>query len=447
MKIIVKKRIASFVLPLLIILTLPFGMSLSQALVLGSLIFTLTSWTFNLFRKNYVSFFMIMIFLVFSNTPAQKILSFPLSADFFLILLAFLFSDGIIKSGLLQKLLKPYIGSFLTSPAKFFLFLVFLTSIMIFIIPQPFARIIFLSILLTEVMSELDFTKKDISLYLFATYIISMFTNNFFIKGNLVLNKALIQISGISVTESQWMYYFFVPTLALLLLTMLTFSLFYRKDLTSHKNSNLRIPQVYDKSEKWNLFLISIVFVLWSLEGTCGIPGIFIILFGVIILYIRGFLTFKDLKNIDWGLMLFLTSTFAIGPAMSGSGIAGILFGYITPLFPSTMSFYLLLAIVFSAIIIHMFLGSLVTTFSVVIPGLAIITSTIIPNLTMTLLVFVSIFIHSMLPFHNVLLVIGEGYGFFDSRRVLSFGLLTLLLTLVGILFFFLPWWSFIGLV
>ncbi|MDY0235616.1 MAG: anion permease [Gudongella sp.] len=440
-----KKRIASLFLPLLIVLALPFGISFSQAIVLSTLIFTLTVWTFNLFSKAYTSFILIVIFIIFGNTPVERILFFPLSSDFFLILLAFLFSDGVIKSGLIQKLIKPYINLFVTSALKFLFLIVFLTTIMIFIIPQPFARLIFISILLNEVMTDLEFEKKKKGLFLFSTYIISMFTNNFFVKGDIVLNKALIQISGISISESQWIEYFFVPTFAMLVLTLIIFLFLYKNDIKIEKTSNKITREYFNTSEKWSLFLISIVFVLWSLEGVLKIPGVFIILLGVFILYIRRFLKFQDLKNIDWGLMVFLTATFAIGPAMSGSGIANILFGYITPLFPNTMSFFLLLAIVLSTIVIHMFLGSLVTTLSVVIPGLAIITSGVIPELPMALLVFVAIFAHFILPFHNVILVIGEGYGFFDSKPVIRFGFVATFITLIGIFFFFIPWWRFIG--
>lgn len=216
-----KKRIASLFIPILIILILPFGITLPQAMVLSGLVFTLTAWTFNLFSKTFTSFVMIFIFIIFANTPIEKILMFPLSSDFFLILLSFLFSDGVIKSGLIQKLIKPYIHKFITSAIKFLFLIVFLTIIMIFIIPQPFARIIFISILLNEVMIDLGFENKKKGLFLFATYIISMFTNNLFLKGDIILNNALVQISGVAITEYQWTSYFFVPTFAMLLLTLL----------------------------------------------------------------------------------------------------------------------------------------------------------------------------------------------------------------------------------
>ncbi len=440
-----KKRIASLFFPILIILALPFGISLNQAIVLGSLVFTLTAWTFNLFSKAYTSLIMIVIFIIFGSTPMERILMFPLSSDFFLILLSFLFSDGVIKSGLIQKLIKPYVHKFTTSSLKFLFSIVFLTIIMIFIIPQPFARIIFISILLNEVMSDLGFESKKKSLFLFATYIISMFTNNLFLKGDIILNNALIQISGIPISELEWTIYFFVPTFAMLLLSLSAFLFLYKNDIKIEKITKEKMSGKFDKSEKWNLSLISIVFLLWSLEGIFQIPGVLIILLGVLILYIRGFLDFQDLKNVDWGLMIFLTATFAIGPTMTGSGIADILFGYIAPIFPDTMSFYLLLAIVFSSIAIHMFLGSLITTLSVVIPGLAIITAGIIPALPLALLVHISILTHFILPFHNIILVVGEGYGFFDSKAVVQFGFITTLITLIGILLFFLPWWRFIG--
>ena len=92
-----------------------------------------------------------------------------------------------------------------------------------------------------------------------------------------------------------------------------------------------------------------------------------------------------------------------------------------------------------------MVLGSLVTTTSVVIPGLFILTKGIVPLEIMMFLVYTSIFSHYLLPFHSVGLVVGEGSKFFDDRVVFKFGLVMTVITVLSPLLIYLPWWKLVG--
>ena len=200
------------------------------------------------------------------------------------------------------------------------------------------------------------------------------------------------------------------------------------------------------RCEDWlNLSIVGATILIWALEKYHPIPSAGVILIGTLLLFGRRILSIKDLKAIEWQLMVFLTATFSIGAAMTGSGVAGIIFGRLSVIFPQDFSILMILAVVAAAMVIHMMLGSVVTTMSVAIPGIAIATSGIMPEIALPLLVFISIVAHFFLPFHNVHLVIGEGYGFFSSDTVTGFGIYMTFVTIVSILVFYLPWWRIVG--
>jgi len=104
-----KNIIKTLIVPLLIILIRPLGLSLNQSIVLASLILTISWWTVGVVKKSYASLFLLGMFTIFGNTPLTQIFNFPLSEIFIIIIFAYIFSQGISNSKLAQKLLEPYL--------------------------------------------------------------------------------------------------------------------------------------------------------------------------------------------------------------------------------------------------------------------------------------------------------------------------------------------------
>ena len=441
-----KKILLSFIVPVIILLIRPLGMTINQAFILSSLLLVLTFWVNKAVSRTLSSLVLLSSFLLFSGAPAEEILFFPLSENFYLIIFSFLFSEGIVKSRLIDKLFKPYIGYLATTPAKLLAVISGMALVMIFMVPQPFCRLIMLAMIIREYCDGIKIEGKLKELLLLMVFLISMITNTLILKGDIIMNAAVVNLSGIDIGEAQWFRLLAAPGIGMLTATIVVFLFVYRKELRGYSPGLIQKPKLDMRCEDWlNLSIVGATILIWALEKYHPIPSAGVILIGTLLLFGRRILSIKDLKAIEWPLMVFLTATFSIGAAMTGSGVAGIIFGRLSVIFPQDFSILMILAVVAAAMAIHMMLGSVVTTMSVAIPGIAIATSGIMPEIALPLLVFISIVAHFFLPFHNVHLVIGEGYGFFSSDTVTGFGIYMTFVTIVSILVFYLPWWRIVG--
>ena len=442
-----KNLLLSFIVPLMILLTRPLGLSMDQSVVLAALLLTLTLWVNKTVERTYSSLFLIMVFLLFGNTSFERVFTFPLSDNFLLIVLSFLFSEGIVKSRLIDKLLKPYIGYFATSLPRLFFSVWLISLIMIFIIPQPFIRLILLGTIFREYLMGEEIEDDAREPILLGVFLIAIVTNTFFLKGDIIMNPALISMSGIQISPDQWTLFFLPPGLVHLFFLLSVFSYVYKKNLKGYSKKSEKVPSVQlQKNDLKRLILVLVPLIFWALEDLHPIPGTYVILFGIILMYLGRILSLKDLGSIQWSLLIFLTATFSIGPVMSGSGTAQILFGHLKPIFPQEYSLFMLLAVILASMVIHMVLGSIVTTMSVVLPGMALLTEGIMSPILMSLIVFVTLALHFILPFHSVHLVVGEGYGFFTQERVIRTGIALTVVILISLFAIYIPWWHFVGL-
>jgi hypothetical protein len=91
----VLKMLATLLVPLLIVIFRPLGLTVSQSIVLASLLLTVTWWAVGNVRRDLASIFLLVSFIIFGNTAVRKIFFFPLSSDFITIIAAFILSEGI----------------------------------------------------------------------------------------------------------------------------------------------------------------------------------------------------------------------------------------------------------------------------------------------------------------------------------------------------------------
>ncbi|WP_422485378.1 SLC13 family permease [Gudongella sp. DL1XJH-153] len=442
-----RNRILSIPIPLVILLARPLALTLNQSIILATLILTLTLWVNKSVNRSYASLFMLLVFIVFGETPVTRVLTFPLSENFLLIIFSFLFSEGIVKSKLIDKLLKPYIGYYATTLPKLLMTIWIVALGMIFIVPQPFARLILVATIFREYLDRLDISMKSKELLLFSVFLISIITNTFFLKGDIIMHPALINMSGILINEYQWTKFLLPPGVLMLIFTMVVYTRFFKSHLENYRVEISNKPIIrLDSTDKVNLILIILPLVFWALDGLHPISGTNVILFGVLLMFLVKILVFKDLKTIQWPLLIFLTATFSIGPVMLTSGTANILFGSLTPVFPKEFSLLMILSVVVTSMLIHMILGSIVTSMSIILPGIALLTTGIMAPELVAFLVFVTLALHFILPFHSVHFVIGEGLGFFSQETVFRTGIIMTGIIFISIFTLYLPWWNFINL-
>lgn len=388
------------------------------------------------------------MYLLFSGAPLNSIFSFPLSQNFVLIIISFLFSQGISNSGLVDKLLRPVLLRFGKSPLRLIGIMLLLSFAMCFIIPQPFSRIILMALIFVNFFKKLDLPAEQRAVWMLALFIISVIVNMSMIRGDIILNTTLLSMAGVNISEGTWFQYMFAPTMVYLLLALGLYWLLNRKAIAATAFPKQATPTEkvsLDRKEKGHLVLILVAVVVWALEAFHGIPGLYIVIAATVLMIPAGLLKLPDLKSVNVPLLVFLTAAFAIGGTLNSCGVADVLFTAFAKIFPEKYSMLYILLIMGTTILLHMLLGSNITTMSVVVPGMMSVAAGVVPEMMLVFLVLIAVCGHFILPFHHVVLLLGEGNHYYNTKQIIRFGLTLTILVLVCVFAVYLPWWSLLG--
>ena len=452
-----RKNIIQFCVSLLIAIIVfvvrPLGMTFQQSGVLAVTLLVIIWWALGTVPRTYASLLLLAFYLFFSGAPAKTVFTFPLSSNFLLIIFSFLFSQGISNSKLADKLLTPVLMKFCNSTFKLLLMIIFLNFIMVFVIPQPFSRIIILSAIFKTFFDKLELNPEQSSIWMLALYICSVIVNMSMLRGDIILNSSLLSMAGSTISEGTWLTYMLPPTVIYLIIALVLYCIQNKKVIKSisFRKAGTSITEtqnektVLSSKEKIYLAFILFVVVVWALESIHGISGVIIVIAATAIMFLAGLLRLPDLKSVNVGLIIFLTGAFAIGGTLRASGAADIIFSAFARIFPGEYSLYYVLLILICAVILHMFLGSNVTTMSIVAPGMMSICAGTVSEEILIFTILIGICGHFLLPFHHVILLLGEGSGHYNTKLLMRFGILLTLLLFVAMFVLYLPWWSLIG--
>ncbi len=445
----VLKLIGSIILPLVIILMKPLGMTLNQGIILGTLFLVLTWWTIGVIDRTYASIFLLIVFTIFGSTPLKVVLRFPLSSNFYMIALSFLLSQGIVNSNVANRFSNFVLNRYGNTPYKLISMSFVFGILMIFVIPQPFSRVILLASIYDQFFKDRKVPKDAKEILFFSIFVASTVTCMFFINGDIILNYAALQFANISMSWMEWAKYMAVPTLFTTIAIGISFILTFGKklkniDLTS--NDNETEMEKVGSEEKVSIIIMGIVIVLWMTEPFHGINSAIVALVGTLAMFGFKIIEIKDLKSLNMGLMIFLTAAFAIGSVMNQSGVASIVYSSITGIFPSTYSTGYLVILILTVMGLHMLLGSSITTLSVVIPGLMELTHGVIDVVPLVLIVYILVNMHYVLPFHQVTIMIGAGNNYYSNKITIKYGIVLTFMMFVIIFGFYMPWWKLINL-
>ncbi|MBS7526727.1 anion permease [Fusibacter paucivorans] len=438
----------SLIVPLIIIVVKPFNLSFNQAMVLATLVLTITLWVNGAVHKTLVSLMALLLFFTFGHPPIQRLLQFPLSENFILIVFAFVFSQGIANSGLPEVLIEPFLFRRATTKYRLLFIIFLLAFLMIFVIPQPFSRVIILSHIFSRYYEKLKLPAAVQEPLIFAVFLFSMFINMTMIRGDIILNNALITMSGQHINELMWLKIMFPPTLVYCLLGLLLFGFIFHAELTTYQKISAAFSHQahtgITTSQKKYLIVLVLMLIIWATEDFHGISGTYVVIISTLLMFPMGLLHKDDLKSVNGHLLIFLTAAFAIGPVMTVSGLADILFSGFIHIFPETFNTVYQAAVLFVTGLLHMVLGSNITTMSVALPGLMTVSSGIASPIVMMFLIFITVCGHFILPFHNVILLIGNGSGLYDAKPVVKYGLWLLPVMVLAAFLIYLPWWHLV---
>lgn len=443
------KFLGSILLSLLIIFVQPLGMNLNQSMILGTLILVLIWWTTGIVKRKYASIFLLLVFSIIGNTPLNNIFKFPLSSNFYMIALSFLLSQGIVNSNVATRFSNSILNKYGNTPYKL-IFMSFIFGILlIFIIPQSFSRVILLASIYTQFFKNRDLKNDTKEVLYFSIFVATSMTCMLFINGDIILNYSVTQFAGISLSWFEWAKYMTIPTILTIIVTGISFILVFKKqlkevDFTSSSNET-KMGKISSK-EKSAIIIMGLVILLWMTEPFHSINSAVIALLGTLCMFAFKIIEIKDFKSLNLDLLIFLTAAFAIGSVMNESGVANIIYSKIVILFPSTYSNTYLIVLILTVMGLHMLLGSSITTLSVVIPILIELTDGIMNPIALSLLVYIAINMHFLLPFHHIVIMVGSGNNYYSNKVVLKYGIVLTLLVFVVIFGFYIPWWKILKL-
>ena len=199
------------------------------------------------------------------------------------------------------------------------------------------------------------------------------------------------------------------------------------------------------------LVWILIAVVLWLTNGITGLDVgwiTLIVAMGMSLPLVGEVLGPKDWSEVPVHVMIFLSAAIAIGKVGGATGmsawIANTLLPESLPTNPVLMA--LLLAII--AVVIHMFMGSVIAVMGVTIPAVMVVAQNNgIPPLVVIGVVYLSVAGHYFLPFHHLNMLVGQGAenGMYTQKETIKMCAPLLIAVLITIVLS-VGWWSVLGL-
>jgi di/tricarboxylate transporter len=431
-------------------------MNFEQSVLISSLLLVIIWWTTNIINKIASSFFLLAVFVIFGSTPTEIVFSFPLSQSFLLIVITYLFSQGIANSGLVDILLEPILIKYANTPFKVILFNTLMFVVTIFIIPQPLARLILIAMLMKNFINKTTALEETKNVLMFSCFLVFTMVNMSVKGADIILNTASLGFAHINMTEIEWISYMSVPVIIMSIIVFSVFIFIFRKDLFNvnlsivddvfQESSNVKVMNL-SVQQKSTLVIVVITLILWMTESMHGLDSTLVTFLSTMLLFFTKVLNKNDFKAIDITTLVFLTAAFSIGGVMKYSGVADIVFAKIGVIFPNAYSKFYVFLMIISSMLLHMILGSNTTTLSVVIPGLLVVCEGVLPTRIIMFIAYISVASHSILPFHSLPMMIGASNGYFPSKYVTKMGIVVTFIIYISIIFIFVPWWNFKGLI
>lgn len=452
-----KKLIPFFILAIAVAIALfnPLKMDWNQRILLSSLIFVVGLWATEAVHKSIACALLLLSFFIFGKTNPMEIISFAWSDVILLIVTTTLLSVGIMKTGFVHRYVEKLLHKD-SSTLRLLLLPYIFGILLIFLIPQAFARVIIIGTIFSSLIHAQDESEKRAKeAIIFNGFIAITMTYMFFINGDIVLNQSAIKFSGEEVKSAlnfaHWFQLMWLPTLITCVVSLVLVYIVFKKDLSAFKSSMIS-KQSYDgevlskNQQRIGIFTMILIVAFWMTQSWHKIPPWFVALVGVTVMFLAKILDKKDLKSVNPHLLLFLITVFNIGKALGKSGVTQIIFDHLKVLILDGNSALYLLAIAVVVMILHLCIGSSVATMSVVLPILIPLTQSLgyRPEI-ITLLTYTVVNIHFLLPFHHANVMIGTARGYYPEKSMLRFGLPMTILTFVLLLLIYFPYWRFLG--
>lgn len=332
-----------------------------------------------------------------------------------------------------------------------------LTFILALLIPHPWPRAFMIMSVITVVAETAHMPKRDLAKLGLAVFAASCPLSGVFYTGDTSLNPLAVQASGQSVNFVSYFVYMGVPMIIAALLTMFLFLFLFKPsqpvhiDVEALKQQQSQLGGMTGKEIRTIIWLI-IAIALWLTSGITGLDVGWLTLIVALMMslpVVGGILTAKSWEGVPVNVLVFLTSAIAIGNVGSVTGMNKWIANTLIPSNLPTNIYLLAIVITLFAMIIHMFMGSVIAVMGITIPAFVAATSHMgISPLAVSLLVFSVTNLHYILPFHNLAILVGsdpDTGGGYTQKDVMRLGIpLTAVVFVVALVEMF--WFHLVGL-
>ena len=432
------------------------GLTPQGKMCLGLTLMTVVFWAFQIVQSGYASGLYLALLVIFKVAEPAVVFSPWLGSTMYLVIGAYLIASSVKSSGLGERIAYKFILKFVNSYKSIIISIFALTIMLSILIPHPWPRAFLIMSVMTVLIKSTDISKEDSIKIGFTVFAAAVPSSMIFLTGDSTINFLAAQSSGMAVSWMQWFIYMGPPSIIASIITCALILILFKpsKEIKINKEEikeKLYLLGPISGKEKRTVVWLGIAVVLWLTDSIHGID------IGWITLLIAMLMSFPAIGEIldarQWGevpvhVLLFLTAAMTIGRVGGATGMNNWISETVLPSTIPSNPFLLAAIIAVISIGIHMILGSVIAVMGIAIPALLIFTESMsISPVVITLLVYSSIGMHYILPFHHLNILVGQGEenGMYGQKEVMRLGI-----PLTGVVFIIVfievIYWKLIGL-
>lgn len=432
------------------------GLSHEGQLCLGLTLMTVVWWAAQVAQSGYVSGIYLMLLCLLKVADTSVIFSGWTSSTIWLVAGAYLIASAVRSSGLGERLSYAFILRFVRGWRSIIVSIFVLTLILSLLIPHPWPRAFLIMSVMMVVIRSASIPQKDAAVIGFTVFAASVPVSLIFITGDSTINPLAMSYADEAVSFVGWLKVMGPPALVLSLLTMVLILVIFKPsapvslDLEQIKEAQAALGKMSQREIR-ALVWVLIAVVLWLTNGITGLDIGWITLLVAMLMslpVVGEVLGPKDWAEVPVHVMVFLTAAIAIGKVGAATGMNSWIADTLLPASMPEHPVLLALGIALIAVVIHMFMGSVIAVMGVTIPAfLSFTAGSGISPLAVISIVYLSVAGHYVLPFHHLNILVGQGEenGMYTQRETMKMSV-PLLLALLVTIALSVGWWSLLGL-
>ena len=303
-------------------------------------------------------------------------------------------------------------------------------------IPHPFPRAFLILAVVSVIAESAGYGDDDRGKLGFLVFAAAAPGSMFFLTGDSTLNPLVAQYSaeagGMSPSFVDWFLYMSVPMLVALLCTLFLGLFLFKpsKELVYDREQIVAKQAALGKlsvKEIRTIVWLVIAIALWLTVSGDYIGWVTLAIGVSLAMPIIGeVLTPASWSAVDIKSLMFLTAAMAVGSVGGATGMNAWIADVVLPSSVPENIFLFALLVAALSMVIHMFMGSVMAVLGVCVPAfISFAAGSSVSPLAVALIVFTSINIHYILPFHNLPILIGEGKdaGGYTSKEAMRMGI------------------------